>query len=183
MKKPRKAEDIEAKADAVRNSKLFQILKLAAEELKEKHKLTDSQVLDAVASGLRRKEGELLIPASVFDNTLLSALELITVYMKEELNLSFHQIAEAINRDDRTIWATYHNARKKRTGRLRLKETNYLFPASILRNRRLSVLESIVSHLKDQYGLSYNELAALLHRNARNIWVLYKKARKKATKK
>jgi len=53
------------------------------------------------------------IPVNIFSNTKLSALEAIVSYIKEELSLTYHEIALLLKRDDRTIWTVYQRARKK----------------------------------------------------------------------
>ena len=35
-------------------------------------------------------------------------------YLKDKLNLTYHEIAVLLNRDDRTIWTCYNIAKKKR---------------------------------------------------------------------
>ena len=59
-----------------------------------------------------KTDSKYFIPANIFSNTKLSVLENITVYLKNN-NLRFHQIAVLLQRDDRTIWATYQKASKK----------------------------------------------------------------------
>jgi hypothetical protein len=54
------------------------------------------------------------IPSSVLKDRKLSVLEIIVEYMKEEMELSFHQIAVLLNRNDRTIWTVYARAKNKR---------------------------------------------------------------------
>ena len=58
-------------------------------------------------------KNEISIPAGVFGNDALSSLEAIVKYLKEELKLKFSKIAKLLNRSNKTIWATYHNASKK----------------------------------------------------------------------
>jgi len=41
-------------------------------------------------------------------------MESVVSYMKDVLDLSYHEIAEQLNRDDRTIWTVYNRALKKR---------------------------------------------------------------------
>ena len=52
-------------------------------------------------------------------------------------------------------------------------------PLAVLHERRLSVFESIVEHLKDVQGLTYHQIAELTARNDRTIWTVYDRARKK----
>ena len=59
------------------------------------------------------KEARFWIPASIFADAKLSALESIVVYLKEEFLLNYHEIGVLLKRDDRTIWTVYQRARKK----------------------------------------------------------------------
>lgn len=54
------------------------------------------------------------IPVSILKDRKLSALEAISEYLKETLNMNYHEIAVLMNRDDRTIWTVYNRAKKKR---------------------------------------------------------------------
>jgi len=55
-----------------------------------------------------------LIPTEIFKDRTLSVLEAIVEYLKEQKGLSYHEIAEMLNRDDRTVWTCYHRAKQKR---------------------------------------------------------------------
>lgn len=55
------------------------------------------------------------VPVSIFQDRSLSVLEAISEYMKDSVGLTYHEIAEILNRDDRTIWTCYHRAKNKRT--------------------------------------------------------------------
>ena len=54
------------------------------------------------------------VPLRIFQNRGLAPLEAISEYLKDEKELTYHQIAELLNRDDRTIWTCYNRAKKKR---------------------------------------------------------------------
>jgi predicted DNA-binding protein (UPF0251 family) len=53
------------------------------------------------------------IPVDVLQDRDLSALEAIVVYLKDHHKLTYSQIAQLLNRDDRTVWTTYKRASKK----------------------------------------------------------------------
>lgn len=53
------------------------------------------------------------IPLEIFKDRTFAPLEIITSHLKEAANLSFHEIAVLLNRDDRTIWTCYNRAQKK----------------------------------------------------------------------
>ncbi len=54
------------------------------------------------------------IPSAVFRDRTLKPLEAMVEYLREHHNLTIHQIAKLLNRDDRTIWTVYHRAKVKR---------------------------------------------------------------------
>ena len=56
---------------------------------------------------------EINLPITIFTNRKLGMLESAVVYLSEEKKLSFNQIAKLLNRDNRTIWSTYHKASGK----------------------------------------------------------------------
>jgi hypothetical protein len=59
------------------------------------------------------KTDDINLPINIFQNRKLGMLEAAVVYLKEELSLSNNKIANMLNRDNRTIWATYSKAKKK----------------------------------------------------------------------
>ena len=140
----------------------------------------EPQEINELISNLEKKRKS--IPVFVFRNRELSILECVCKYLKEELNLSFHRIALLLNRNDRTIWVTYHNALKKRKEKLIVKKSEISIPVSILGNRKLTAFEGIVLYLKDEYRLNYHQIGVLLGRDERNIWTTYQRARKKNVK-
>ncbi len=166
-----------SKIKNIKEDKSFQILKLAVNDLKEKYKLSPNVILSLVEEKPISKE--LLIPVSIFEIKNLSALEVICKYLKEELELTYTKIALMLNRNSRTIWTTYNNAIRKRKEKLLVKDSKFFIPISIFKNRKFSVLEAIVSYLKDNFNLRYSEISVLLNRNERNMWTVYNKAMKK----
>lgn len=162
---------------AIKDDKSFQILKLALAELKEKYNLDNHAILNLIVEKPVPKE--IVIPISLFEYEQLSALEIICKYLKEELDLTYSKIGVLLNRDSRTIWATYNNASEKLKEKLHAKETRFFIPISVLKNRRFSVLESIICYLKEKFGLRYNEISKLLNRDERNIWAIHNRALKK----
>ncbi|MBI4150907.1 hypothetical protein HY492_02165 [Candidatus Woesearchaeota archaeon] len=53
------------------------------------------------------------VPAKLFATRKLSVLETITTYLRHTLGLTLHDIAQLLNRDDRTIWTVCSRADKK----------------------------------------------------------------------
>ncbi len=53
------------------------------------------------------------IPLEILNDRKLGMLESVSVYLKEQKEMTYSQIAKLLNRDDRTIWASYNKAKKK----------------------------------------------------------------------
>lgn len=175
--------EILSKKDFPDDEELFTVL--SDVELKEfvktfikhlKHKFNSEQIAELFGKKIPLN---ILLPISIFNNEELGCLETIVRYLKEELNLKFHEIALLLNRNDRTIWAAYNIACKKRKEKSLVKASKFFIPVSIFKDRKFSVLELLVSYLKDNFNLRYFQIAVLLNRDERNIWTAYNNARKK----
>ncbi len=118
------------------------------------------------------------IPISIF-NKRISPLETITKYMKEELNLSYNEIAKELGRDERNIWHSYNNAIKKHAGKLEIDSQKGKIPCLLFKEKKLSILETIVVYLKDNLNFNFSEISKIMERNYRTIWTIYQRAIKK----
>jgi hypothetical protein len=152
-----------------------ELLDLFVKHLHKEHKLSIEEINRLVGG----KEKEILLPISIFDNKKLSALETITKYLRENKKLGFHQIGVALNRNERCMWTTYNNSKKKMKENLSLGPSKFFIPAEIFANRKLSVLENLTKYMKENLQLSLHEIAELLHRDDRTIWTVYNRAKKK----
>lgn len=120
---------------------------------------------------------ETFIPLSILKNN--SSLEAIVLYLKEVLNLRFNDIAKLLNRNQRTIWVTYATAKKKKIV-LDLENTSQLnLPLNMFTSRNFSILETIVFYLRTNYALTFYQISALLGKNYRTVWTVYKRALRK----
>ena len=142
---------------------------LLINEIKKKYNLNNKEISELIET---RKE----IPATIFSRKL-GALEVVVKYLKENLNLSYGKIARVLCRDERTIWTAYSKAKQKQPSVLAIEKTEIFLPVSIF-NKKLTILESAILHLKEK-GLRFNEIASLLDRDQRNIWLIYSRAMKK----
>ncbi len=138
--------------------------------LRQDYKLSYKEILDFLVKDIK-------IPLDIF-NKNLSSLETISKYCIENLGLNQKTIALLTNRSQKTIWQAYNSAKRKYPGKFILKSRKN-FPLSVLQNRKLSVLESIVLHLKDFLKLSYHQISKLLKRDYKTIWTVYNRAIKK----
>lgn len=140
-----------------------------AEELKKLHNINAQEIFLAK---------EFAVPIGVFGNDALSSLEAIVKYLKEELKLKFSKIAKLLNRSNKTIWTTYHNAARKMPSSFGSIPRDILIPASAFANRSFSTLESLVGFIKD-LGYLNHEVALMLHLDDRTIWTVYDRVKKK----
>lgn len=163
------------------------------EKLKKDYKLDNNGVVKLIQKTKKFFEEENSVPVLIFDNDKLGALEAIVKYLKENRDLSFKKISVLLNRNEKTVWATYSNAREKLPGKFEL-ERDYLntckgkykkellgvrVPLLIFKDRKLSVLENVIKFLKEELDLRYHEIAVLLNRDDRTIWTTYKRGLKK----
>ena len=54
-----------------------------------------------------------LVPLQSLSDRKLSILESVSIYMKDKFNLSYHEIATILGKNDRTIWTVINRAKKK----------------------------------------------------------------------
>ena len=143
--------------------------------------LSSQEIIDLVNKLLKVPvEEEVKVPISVFKNDKLGSLETIVKYLRENFLISFKQIASLTNRNEIALAVSYRNAKKKLEAKFVVEEISpYSIPVKILQDRNLSVLENIVSYLKDTFGLTYHKIALLLNRDDRTIWTVYQRAKKK----
>ena len=56
------------------------------------------------------------LPATIFQDRTLAPLESISLFLKEQQEMTYHEIAVLVGRNDRTIWTCYNRAKKKLVG-------------------------------------------------------------------
>ncbi|MCK4521199.1 MAG: hypothetical protein KAU20_01405 [Nanoarchaeota archaeon] len=160
-----------------KENKLLDESEAILNNIKRKYNIKEKQVIDI----LYQKGKYISIPVYVFA-TKLSPLESIVKYLKEELDLSFNEIAALLNRDSTTIWTTYNNAKQKIKERFAAKKSKYALILASFSDRRLSILESVSEHLHEDCNLKFHDIAVLLNKNDRTIWTTYHRAKKKREK-
>lgn len=148
-------------------------LALILEDIFSEHNISPDEVLKALST--RTKE---VIPLSAFSNSKLSALEIIVKYLKEDKEKKYSEIARLLNRNDRTIWSTYNNAKKKQSEPLSIKKKQpkdqIFVPVSIFSSRKTSVLESLVIYLKN-LNYSFSQIAEFLKKDYQTIYTSYRR--------
>ena len=126
---------------------------------------------------LEKQEQE-FVPVEIFSQKL-SPAEAVVKYLKENQQISFHEIALKTNRDERGIWSSYARARKKQPSSFRIVKSVQTIPMSILRNRKLAMLEAVVFYLKEKQNFSVAKISWLLNKSKRTVYTAYSRAKQK----
>jgi DNA-directed RNA polymerase specialized sigma24 family protein len=120
---------------------------------------------------------DLHVPVSVFA-TELSPAEALVKYLHEQEKLRYADIARLLNRDQRGIWCTYKRASNKLGSSLVPSSPTPTIPASLFRDRTLSILEHVVHHLRQQ-NIAVKEIASLVDKHPSTIATVHHRARRK----
>jgi len=121
---------------------------------------------------LSRKEG---IPIVIFCDPVLGPLEALVKYLKENLGYRYSEIARFTGRDQRTIWCSYANAKRKK--KARFSDSGELTPLPSFLGS--SILGAVICHLIDEKKHSYKAAAAKLKRNYQTIYTTYRKVKRR----
>lgn len=124
------------------------------------------------------RKREVMIPLGIFSKKL-GALEALTKYLKENLDMKYSEIGRLLVRDERTIWSSYDKAKKKMGVGFVVGKIGLEIPISEFSDNRLTILERIVVYLKDGMQKKYSEISEIIDRDQRNVWGTYSKAKKK----
>lgn len=131
---------------------------------------------------IKNQRRELKIPLSIFSNPDLGILESVVKFLKENQSMSFKEIANALNRDQRTIWTSYHIASRKLKAKFSRIEGQMAVPAYMFSERALGPLEALVIYLRDHEKLRFTRISSLIRRNYRSVWLSYNHGIKKRRK-
>jgi len=122
-----------------------------------------------------RLEEDYLIPCSIF-NKELSSLESVTKYLTENCGLRVSAIATMFNRTNKTIWQAQKTASEKLPKRFSQISSKFWIPASLFSERKLSVLENIITYMKTNYPLSFKQIAEITSRDITTVRTVYYRA-------
>lgn len=142
-------------------------------KLSTKYKLDNEKIVDII----KKRQQYLSIPARIF-NSKLSPLETVVLYLFTKFKANITQISKLLLRDHTTIWTTLDNARKKKFKQFEVGEDT-LIPIKIFSQRKLSILESLCTYLKDEHALTYHEIAKILGKNDRTVWTVINRTKLK----
>jgi len=148
------------------------LLAQAARVLADRYGTSPREIASRLLAAGRAK-----VPIEAFSETL-APFETIVAYLRDAHGLRPTDIARMTGRDPRAIGVTYRRASRKLAAPMRaIPDSVYGFPVELLRDTRLSVLEHVVTHLRDQYGLSLAQIARLLQRDPRTIGTVVRRAK------
>ncbi len=131
-----------------------------------------------------KEQQHIAILAYIFQSRPLTILEALVRHLVEERQFNYHSIGILIKRDERNIRDIYLHARAKQDKIISppLIKADFLIPLSVFADRKVSVMEALVTFLKTKYSLSFIQIAKLLQRDERTIWTAYHRAKKKYEK-
>ena len=155
---------------------LLKILQQISQRLKTEHGLINNQIIESST-----EEQQIMIPVSIFSFDLCPS-EALTKYLKEEHDLNYHEISVLTNRNERGVWANYQRAIKKKSTKFEISDSIFV-PISIFQNNKFSILECLISYLKEVSHLKNSKIAKLLNKNSSNIWTIYNRTKVKEVKK
>lgn len=150
---------------------LVGIFTQVTERLKQKYSYSDEEILSLWSNG-----NALLVPVAIFAGNL-SPAEALTKFLKENYEMSNPEISQLIGRAKSSIWASYKRAAKKMPWPFQVN-IGIAVPALIF-NSEKSILEALVSYLKDVKKMRNRKIAQLLNKNPANIWTVHNRAKKK----
>jgi nucleoside-triphosphatase THEP1 len=173
------------------NSNAKQIISLLNQEILISYSETKLRILESISQQIgipveisNNKEtetkSEISIPLSVF-STQLGALEAISLYLRDKKLLKFNEIAEILQRNERTIWTAHQKAKQKNIEIV--EESSEIVPVQILSNNNLTIFESLIKYLKETKEMRFSEISQALSRDQRNIWTVYNRTNQKTNKK
>ncbi|MBN1792907.1 hypothetical protein JW826_04465 [Candidatus Woesearchaeota archaeon] len=65
------------------------------------------------SSEFKLDESGMFVPGVIFSNRSLSPLETLTIYARDVLNMSFHELSITLNRAYSTLWISYKHGKLK----------------------------------------------------------------------
>jgi DNA-binding CsgD family transcriptional regulator len=160
------------------NAKLKEAFETIISILKEQG-LSSQELLDMYYGP---KPDKRFVPIAIFAGKL-SPSESLCKYMKENLSLSYKEISELLNRDERSIWTSCKRADQKMPKKFSIPTDSLLVPVNIFADRKLSILENLVMYLREQTGQTNYRIALLLNKTPSMVYVIYNRASSKLPKK
>ena len=158
-------------------SKIYEALMPLIKQFKEDYDLSKEDLVNMYEDAEKIK-----VPLRIFSRKL-SPLEALFMYLKKNQGFRFHDIALELNRDDRSIWKTYQQAKSKSKSSFESRKNELIIPIAIFKNRNLSILENLFVYLKFELKISVKKISFLTNKNISTIWTVYSRSKKKVNSK
>jgi hypothetical protein len=156
---------------------LVDMLGMIVDRLKKNYDFCNKDIFELC---LKEKESVLMVPIQIFASELAPAESLVK-YLKETFDLNYHDLSELIQRNERGVWASYQRAKKKMPSEFIIKDPT-MIPVSIFKDKSLSILECVITYLKNVKQIKGIKIARLLNKHPANIWTIYNRAKNKQRK-
>ena len=150
--------------------RLLEDVAVFVKTLKDRYGISPDEAIKLIEKGVSTGD-DVLIPISIF-NDKLGVLETTAKFLHDEQHLDVKRIAELLNRSDKTIYTSLHQAKKKFPFKLTM-ERSELVPASLFRDRKHGPLQLLCKYLHDECHLNYATIARKIQRDERTIWISY----------
>lgn len=121
---------------------------------------------------------DIQVPLSIF-STNLAPLEALVKYLIETRKMPTSLVAKRLNRNFKTIWTTYNNVKRRE---LKLAYSEYIIPLSIFSKHGLSVSESLVKYMHEEFKIGLSDISRLMNRNLKTVWTCYNRSQAKISK-
>lgn len=148
--------------------------------LEQINKLNYDQKIKLIGNILQEKS-RANIPISVF-RSRLSGLEAIIKFLKEEQGMRIKEIALSLDRKRSTVYNTYRNACRKNKGPIDVSDASILIPLKIFSERKYSILELLIHHLRDNERMTFSEATKAIAKKQSTLRTVYWRYNKKASK-
>lgn len=118
-----------------------------------------------------------LFPLCILNNKVLSPLEAIVKYLRENKKQSYKEISSLLSRNAKTLAVTYSKAIQKNSEETLVNKDTIYLDFSIFKND-LSILEAVCYFLRS-LEKKYSQIARLIGRSQKTIWTVCKRAENK----
>lgn len=137
------------------------------------HLLKDSYGygLSDILSAVDANAASDVVPISVFA-TDMSPLQALVTYLHDQHRQEFKDIARRLHRSYRAVWGAYNKQG------ITIQPSEFVLPLDAF-DERLSILETVVTHLRESYKLKFSAIGQLLGKDQRTIWTIANRAKKK----
>jgi DNA-binding CsgD family transcriptional regulator len=114
----------------------------------------------------------ILVPTAIFADRSISFSESIVEYLWTEHRLGPAEIGRLLSMDRRNVYTLMQRV-CRRARRVTRPTDNIFVPVSVFSSRKVSMLEALICHLRDNTRLTNKQTALLLDRSEKTISTAY----------